>query len=152
MIFLGDKIWLYGFPIYSEEDGGQHYYYDIQTGKSQWDHPLDGYYRQRVEEERERLKAGGASGNATPRQHLSPRQMAQLSQLASRHPDTHGPPADQGVDLSPRMQQQLQMRQSQSMQQNKLLAREQTNQSKSRNQSAGMQAQGGVSQRDYLPD
>eukprot|EP00117_Sycon_ciliatum_P006041 scpid102332/ scgid3754/ Centrosomal protein of 164 kDa len=104
-----------------EHEDGQTYFFDTTTAKSQWEHPMDEYYRERVLEERARIRAGhppshNSGGGSTPRRQLSPHQMSQLSPRP-RGALELSPPSDVGssMELSPVMQQQLQMRQMQHM-------------------------------------
>ena len=60
--FFGISI---NFPsiLYSQDTaGGDIYYFNFTSGDSTWDHPCDEYYRNMVEEEREKLKMAGKGG------------------------------------------------------------------------------------------
>ena len=47
--------------LFSQDDGGDIYYFNFQTGDSVWDHPCDEYYRNMVIEEKRRRSAMGTS-------------------------------------------------------------------------------------------
>ncbi|CAF4935779.1 unnamed protein product, partial [Rotaria magnacalcarata] len=50
-----------------QEEKGELYYFNFDTGKASWDHPCDEIYKTRVIEERRKLSGSNALLNTNPR-------------------------------------------------------------------------------------
>ena len=63
-LFINEFVYIINKNFSQDGNNGEIYYFNFNTGESIWDHPSDEYFRQRVAEERERIRAA-ARGTTT---------------------------------------------------------------------------------------
>ncbi|CAG9577352.1 conserved hypothetical protein [Leishmania major strain Friedlin] len=79
---------------------GEIYYFNFKTGESSWDHPMDGIFRQRFEQEKEKARArkpASAASSTTANRSTSGPNSSTPSNTTSAIPQTHVMMTDTGV-------------------------------------------------------